>query len=82
VIIREKICYYKCDVWFSNIKVCINDATRTHICDLTNKDAWPPNSPDLNALDTMFGMDAREVQKSESTTEEHLGTKALGLLKI
>jgi len=28
----------------------------------------------------MFGVDAREVQMSESTTEENLGTKAL--LKI
>jgi len=31
-------------------------------------------------LATMFGVDAGEVQMSEFTTEEHLGTKAL--LKI
>jgi len=46
-----------------------------HCPDFINKDAWPPNSPDLNPLDYRVWVDAGEVQLSESTTKEYLGTE-------
>jgi len=61
--------------------VCVNGTTcefnvlilseRTAHCpDFIDKDAWPPNRPDVNPL-SCLGPDAGQIQPSESTTAEN-----------
>ena len=48
-----------------------------HSPDFIDKDAWPPNSPDLNPLDLLpcLGLDVGQIQPSEPTTAEYPGAE-------
>ena len=53
----------------------ISSKRAAHGPDFIDKDARPPNSPDLNPLITMFGLNAGQIQPSERTTEEYPGAE-------